>query len=72
MFSTLKGFDNKTKDFDPKSADSQLSAESLESYEADSSSQLLYKFMKGLFELADLIKTDRKYMNYMSQFAPDY
>lgn len=35
-------------------------------------SELLYKFVKGLFDLVELIKTDRKYINYMSQFGGEY
>ncbi len=39
----------------------------------DSSSlELLFKFMKGLFDLAELIKPDRKYMFYMSQLSAEY
>lgn len=36
------------------------------------SGELLYKFVKGLFDLVELIKTDRKYLNYMSQFGGEY
>jgi hypothetical protein len=35
-------------------------------------SELLYKFMQGLFELVDMIKTNKKYINYMSQFNAEY
>jgi len=34
--------------------------------------EFLFKFMQGLFMLADLIKSNRKYMNYMSQFSAEY
>jgi len=37
-----------------------------------SSTELLFKFMKGLFMLADLIKSNGKYLNYMSQFSAEY
>jgi hypothetical protein len=36
------------------------------------STRLLYKFMKGLFDLVELIKIDRKYINYISQFTSEY
>lgn len=35
-------------------------------------SEVLFKFLKGLFDLIELIKTDRKYLNYMSQFSGEY
>ena len=38
----------------------------------ESGGELLYKFVKGLFDLVELIKTDRKYLNYMSQFGGEY
>jgi hypothetical protein len=34
----------------------------------DESGRMLYTFMRGLFELVELIKIDRKYINYISQF----
>ena len=37
-----------------------------------SSSKILYQFMQGLFELAELIKRNRKYISYMSQFGAEY
>ncbi len=36
------------------------------------SQELLFKFMKGLFDLAELIKPDRKYIFYMSQFTAEF
>ena len=36
------------------------------------SQELLFKFMKGLFDLAELIKPDRKYVYQMSQFTAEY
>ncbi|CAF0823316.1 unnamed protein product [Brachionus calyciflorus] len=34
--------------------------------------EILFKFLKSLLELVDLIKTDRKYINYLSQFGGEY
>ena len=65
-----KSYDSKSL----KSSDSLISNERLDfpdNYD-DDSAELLYKFMKGLFDLAEMIKTDRKYMNYLAQFTPDY
>lgn len=36
------------------------------------SHELLFKFMKGLFDLAELIKPDRKYIYFMSQLTSEY
>lgn len=36
------------------------------------SQELLFRFMKGLFDLAELLKPDRKYIHYMSQFNAEY
>lgn len=56
----------------PKSIDKSIeSSNLLDNYE-DDRDRLLYKFIKGLFDLAELIKIDRKYINYMSQFSPEY
>jgi hypothetical protein len=74
LINIIIGFEKKTSPQSPSKdnlSDLTGFAELPESYDKESS-ELLYKFMKGLFELADLIKSDRKYMNYMSQFAPDY
>jgi hypothetical protein len=38
----------------------------------DESGRMLYTFMHGLFELVELIKIDRKYINYISQFSSEY
>ncbi len=72
LINTIIGFGKKTSPQTSQTPNNMTGLVDLpENYDKDSS-ELLYKFMKGLFELADLIKSDRKYMNYMSQFAPDY
>ena len=38
----------------------------------DCSLELLFKFIKGLFDLAELIKPDKKYIHCMSQFSVEY
>ena len=43
----------------------------LSSYEADEG-RVLYKFVKGLFDLAELIKIDQKYASFMAQITFDY
>lgn len=45
---------------------------SINSKENPEDSQLLYTFIKSLFELVEVIKTDRKYLNYISQFGGEY
>ena len=34
--------------------------------------ELLFQFLKGLFDFMEQIKTDRRYVNYMSQFTGEY
>ena len=65
----------KSIDYDTRSIDSSFSLDMnlIDEYDSESScSELLYIFMKGLFDLAELLKTDRKYINYMSQFRAEY
>jgi hypothetical protein len=61
---------NLIKSFIKKSLNSS-NTNLLDSYD-DDHDKLLFKFMKGLFDLAELIKIDRKYINYMSQFGAEY
>jgi hypothetical protein len=51
----------------------RVQSEANEEFEKDEESgRMLYTFMRGLFELVELIKIDRKYINYISQFSSEY
>lgn len=56
----------------PNSTKNHATAESESEQAQSGESELLYRFVKGLFDLVELIKTDRKYLNYMSQFGGEY
>ena len=53
---------------------SKSSSRSADEYNFETDNEcgrMLYAFMKGLFELVELIKIDRKYINYISQFSSE-
>lgn len=77
LIKTIKNYGSNTKpvDIDYSDLDDNKSVESLlinDLPNETANTELLFKFMKGLFMLADLIKSNRVYINYMSQFSAEY